>query len=74
MSDALNERVALAEAAADDKQAAEERAAERFHAAQQRDKDRATQSPEFHAWMAARHETDAAWGAWAMAMDARQAA
>jgi hypothetical protein len=30
----------------------------------------ATDSPEFHDWMSARARTDAAWGRWAMAMDA----
>jgi hypothetical protein len=30
----------------------------------------ATNSPEFHDWMSARARTDAAWGRWAMAVDA----
>jgi NADP-dependent 3-hydroxy acid dehydrogenase YdfG len=32
-----------------------------------------TDTPEFREWMAARHASDEAWGAWAMAMDARPA-
>ena len=32
----------------------------------------ATDSPEFREWMAARSHTDAAWGRWAMAMDAQR--
>lgn len=30
-------------------------------------------APEFDGWMKARHETDLAWGAWAMVMDTRPA-
>ena len=70
--------VAGAEAAAQDKQNAEERAHDRFHAVREQAladgrKQSVTETPEFHDWMAARHATDAAWGAWAMAMDAKPA-
>ncbi len=34
----------------------------------------ATRSDEFRLWMAARADTDAAWGRWALVMDARPAA
>ena len=33
--------------------------------------DEVVQTPEFHAWMAARADTDAAWGRWAQVMDAK---
>ena len=67
---------AAAEAAAEQKQVAEELAHERFL------KIRTTleteggsksvmETMEFHCWMTARHESDAAWGAWAMSMDAK---
>jgi hypothetical protein len=73
MSKEWLETVALAEAAAEQKQAAEEVAVERFRAAKQRDEAKATETPEFHAWISARHATDEAWGRWAMAMDAKPA-
>lgn len=78
MSKEWNAAVAAAETAAQAKQAAEEVAHERFRAV--RDEIEAagngaqvTDSPEFHRWMEARRESDAAWGAWAMAMDAKPA-
>jgi len=73
MSKEWMEIVALAEAAADQKQAAEEAAVQRFRAARLLDEATATQTPEFHAWISARHATDEAWGQWAMAMDAKPA-
>lgn len=73
MSKEWMEAVAVAEAAAEQKQAAEEVAVERFRAARARDEAKATETPEFHAWMSARHATDEAWGQWAMAMDAKPA-
>lgn len=59
-------------------EAAEERAEQRFdhlHASLEAAGrvQEATQSPEFHDWMAARARTDAAWGRWAMAVDAMRA-
>ena len=70
--------VAAAESAALATQAVEERAEQRFDAvraelAKQGKQDEATASPEFREWMAARSETDAAWGRWAMAVDALEA-
>lgn len=78
MSKEWNAAVAAAEAAAEQKQAAEEIAQERFDAARARCEaagraEQVTETPEFHDWMAARRESDEAWGAWAMAMDARPA-
>jgi hypothetical protein len=35
------------------------------------DLDGVVRTPEFQAWMAARAETDAAWGRWAQVMDAK---
>lgn len=35
--------------------------------------ERALSTPEFHAWMAARHDSDAAWGRWFEVMGARPA-
>jgi hypothetical protein len=69
---------ARAEAAAQSKQAAEEQAYERFVRArtareQSGRADTATETPEFHQWMQARHESDSAWGQWALAMDAKPA-
>ncbi|HUR89447.1 MAG TPA: hypothetical protein VMZ74_10205 [Ramlibacter sp.] len=78
MSD-LEERIKAAEAGAESKQATEELAEERFRAvhamaeARGNAKD-ALESKEFHSWMATRRETDAAWGEWAMLMDAKQGA
>ena len=67
--------VARAEREALGTEAAENQAERRFdevHAelAAQGRADEATDSPEFREWMAARARTDAAWGRWAMAMDA----
>ena len=78
MSKEWNEAVAAAEAAAEKKQAAEESAQQRFQAARARCEaagrpDAVTGTPEFREWMAARHASDEAWGAWAMAMDAKPA-
>jgi hypothetical protein len=78
MSKEWNEAVAAAEAAAEQRQAAEESAHQRFDAARARCEaagraDKVTETPEFEAWMAARHASDEAWGAWAMAMDAKPA-
>jgi hypothetical protein len=79
MSKEFNATVAAAEAVAQDKQALEEIAHSRFDAVRaqvqaQGGEHQVTETAEFHAWMAARHATDAAWGAWAMAMDAELAA
>jgi hypothetical protein len=76
MSKEWNAAVAAAEAAAEQRQAAEETAQQRFDAARARCEaegrvEQVTQTPEFHAWIAARHASDDAWGAWAMAMDAK---
>jgi len=70
--------VAAAEAAAQQKQAAEEVAQERFEAARAEIEAagraaQVTETPEFHEWMDARRQSDEAWGAWAMAMDAKPA-
>ena len=69
---------AVAEAAAQDKQDAEEVAQDRFQAVREQAladgrKQSVTETPEFQHGMAARHATDEAWGAWAMAMDAKPA-
>jgi len=73
MSDKM-EAANAAEAFADLKQAAEAIAESRFDEAHSRaqaagNPASATQTEEFRQWMAARHETDAAWGAWSQAMD-----
>lgn len=78
MSKEWNDAVAAAEAAAERRQAAEATAHERFDAARTRCEaaghaDKVTQTPEFQEWIAARHASDEAWGAWAMAMDAKPA-
>jgi hypothetical protein len=78
MSD-WTEKVTAAEAGAERKQAAEHEAEQRFRAVQAQaeahgNADAALLSDEFHAWMATRHETDAAWGAWSMVMDAKPVA
>lgn len=70
--------VAAAEVAAQQKQSAEEAAYERFDAARAEleaagQAAQVTDSPEFQEWMQARHASDEAWGAWAMAMDAKPA-
>lgn len=70
--------LAAAEAAAERKQAAEELAHERFAAARAEIEAagraaHVVDTPEFHSWMTARRESDEAWGAWAMVMDAKPA-
>ena len=70
--------VAAAESEALATQAAEDLAEQRFDAvraelAARSRQDEATASPEFRAWMAARAQTDEAWGRWAMAVDAHAA-
>jgi len=70
------ERLTAAEAGAERKEAAEHEAEQKFktvraQAQAQGDADKALQSDEFRAWMASRHETDAAWGQWATVMDAK---
>jgi len=60
-------------------QAIEEKAEEHFKAVRAQadargDSQAALESEEFRVWMASRHATDAAWGGWAMVMDARPAA
>ena len=67
---------AAAEATAQQKQVAEDFAHERFQAARAEFEavGRSAQvidTPEFHLWMKARNESDEAWGAWAMVMDAK---
>jgi hypothetical protein len=66
----------VAEATATQTQLAEEAAESVFDAFRARtqgneDKDHTVKSDEFRAWMAARHATDAAWGAWSQVMDAK---
>ena len=79
MSREWSAAVAAAEAVAEQRQAAEEAAHERFDAARAQIEAagsgaaQVTDTPEFHAWMAARRASDEAWGAWAMAMDAKPA-
>lgn len=75
MSD-WKEAAALAEATADRKQAAEEVAEQAFYAVKAKadaagDPAVALATDEFRQWMSARAETDTAWGAWSMAMDAK---
>jgi hypothetical protein len=75
MSDWANDLM-VAEAAATQTQQAEEAAEDRFDAFRARtqgdqDQDHTVKSEEFRAWMAARHATDAAWGAWSQVMDAK---
>lgn len=76
MSKEFDAAIATAEAAAEKKQAAEDVAHQRFAAARAEIEAKGgtvhvTDTPEFHAWMAARRESDEAWGTWAMAMDAK---
>jgi hypothetical protein len=71
-------QVAGAEAVAEGKQASEEIAHGRFHAVRAQAEaagrpHEATETVEFREWIAARRATDEAWGAWAMAMDAKPA-
>ena len=68
--------IAVAEAAAETRQAAEHAAESRFDRVHAQAKaagnlDRAVESEEFGQWMAARHATDEAWGAWSTVMDAK---
>ena len=77
MSD-WDERLKAAEEGAEQLQAAEDAAEERFKALHvaavpQGKGQEALQSEEFHSWMATRRATDAAWGAWAVLMDAKAA-
>ncbi len=72
------EEVAVAETAAERTQAAEAVAEGRFDAIHAEakaagDLENALKTEEFRAWMAARHATDAAWGAWSAKMDAKPA-
>jgi hypothetical protein len=72
---AKDSEVARAEREALGIEAAEQQAERRFDAVHaefeaQGRRDDATNAPEFSEWMAARARTDAAWGRWAMAMDA----
>ena len=76
MSKEWTAAVASAEAAAEQKQSAEEIAHQQFLGARAEIEageraEQVTETPEFHAWMAARRASDEAWGAWAMAMDAK---
>lgn len=77
--DVWTEEVALREAAAIRTEAMEQLAESRFDrvfaaAEAQGASAGATQTREFNDWMAARADTDAAWGRWATAMDARPGA
>ncbi|MEO5672790.1 MAG: hypothetical protein ABIR26_19040 [Ramlibacter sp.] len=70
--------VAEAEAAAHRTQEAEQQAESRFDSVHARAQAAgavgdAVKSEEFGRWMAARHATDAAWGAWSTVMDAKPA-
>lgn len=70
------EDFAAATATAERTQAAENEAEglfDRVHDKAQADgnKGHALTTDEFHNWMAARHATDAAWGAWSTVMDAK---
>lgn len=72
------EELALVEAAAERIQAQEEAAERRFdeahaHAEAAGEPARALQTREFAFWIAARHDTDAAWTRWLQVMDARPA-
>jgi len=78
MSKEWSAALAAKEAAAQQKQAAEELAHGRFAAARAEieaagNGAQVTDTPEFHQWMAARRESDEAWGAWAMVMDGKPA-
>jgi hypothetical protein len=78
MSD-WEQRLKAAEEGADRLQAAEDVAEERFKALHaetqaQGKGDEALSSDEFRSWMATRRATDAAWGEWAMLMDAKAGA
>jgi hypothetical protein len=74
--DLWTEQLALTEAAALQAEALEAEAEQRFdvvfEAAELRgDESQALASTEFRDWMAARADTDAAWGRWAQTMEAR---
>ena len=78
MSQAWIAASAAAEANAQQKQIAEDFAHERFRAARAEFEAagrsaQVVETPEFHCWMTARNESDEAWGAWAMVMDAKPA-
>lgn len=69
-------QIAAAEATAQRTQEAEQVAESRFDAVHAQAKaagatQQALASREFTEWMAARHASDAAWGAWAVTMDAK---
>lgn len=79
MSQAWIAASARAEATAQQKQIAEDIAHERFHAARAEIEAAGRSAhvvdmPEFRRWMTARSESDEAWGAWAMVMDAKPVA
>jgi hypothetical protein len=72
------EELALVEAAAQRIQAQEEAAERMFIEARTRAEaagqpERAVKTPEFASWIAARHDTDAAWGRWSEVMNAKPA-
>lgn len=78
MSKEWTTAVAEAEASAQQKQAAEDEAQRSFHRVREQIQaagrlGEETSTAEFQQWMAARHASDEAWGAWAMAMDAKPA-
>ena len=78
MSQAWIAASAAAEATAQQKQIAEDLAYERFCAVRSEieavgGSAQVVDTPEFHSWMTARNESDQAWGAWAMVMDAKPA-
>jgi hypothetical protein len=73
------QQIEAAEATAVHTQEAEHAAESRFDAVHERAQaagatQQALSSPEFHDWMAARKASDAAWGAWAVTMDAKPGA
>ena len=72
MSD-WKEELAVAEAKAEQFQAAEAVAEQKFYAVKEAvgSRDEAVKTPEFGEWMEARRATDAAWGAWSQVMDAK---
>lgn len=70
------EEVAQAEIMAERTEETEAAAESRFDAIHAQAKaagelENALKTEEFHAWMAARNATDAAWGAWSLKMDAK---
>jgi hypothetical protein len=78
MSKEWTAAVAAAEAAALRTQDAEDAAQERFKLVRAETEvagrpANVVDTPEFRSWMAARHASDEAWGAWAMIMDAKPA-